>query len=538
MLLVSAPAFADLGESGYYRAQSAKTERYAYLLDNTGSYNTSTTSADVFALGLFSGFLRASSDPASVFYITKVSEKNGIATCDIGGQGTSIHSFLDTYVKLWKKDVFNGKQAYWLYAENSGMVKYLGDIEDVMSEEEGYPSAEAKGEFRLWWIDPISATSSDSYFGIAPTLNTGGKYYYPFYAAFGYNAYSDGVKFYTINKIENGVAVLKPVDGVVPEATPVIVECKHPLAVDNKLNVGPSGNKANVSGNLLGGVYFDNTSKKHYNRTKYDKNTMRILTVKNGELTFETSSSLEFLPRNQAYLKVPAGTPADLKVMTESEYAAYLENLNKKEEITAITIFPSSLSLEKGATESLMAVTTPDDPANPDLTWTSSDKSVATVDKDGKVTAVGGGSATITVSADNGIKATANVTVKVMPTGLTISNDYIEVMEGGQYQLSATVTPADCTETYVSWSSSDKEVATVDFFGLVTVHKEGKATITAKTSNGITATCTLNALSGVDEVIVSEEAEVYDLQGNRVKEMQKGQVYIMRLNGTSVKVTK
>lgn len=622
LLAAAVTASADFTDSGYYRAQNAKSGRYAYLLDNKGSYNTHTSSADVQALELYSGFLRASSDPATVFYITKEAENTsrGIYTIDIAGQGTSIHEFLDAYLKLWKQKEYDGKMSYLLYAEKSGMVKYVGDILHS-DDDKGYASADAKNDDRLWWCDRISASSSDSYFGIAPTLTAGGKYYYPLYAAFDYSAYSAGVKFYTISKVENGVAVLNQLSGVVPSGTPVIVECNHPLATDNRLDVGASGSKADVSGNKLGGVYFNNDDVIHTNRVKYDKNTMRILNVKDGKLVFDSPSTLEYLPRNQAYLKVASGTASDVKIMTEEDYAKYLEQLeHEKNLISAISITPSSASVEKGSAAVLTASTTPAKPSNPDLTWSSSNTSVATVDANGKVTAVAAGSATITVASDNGVKATAtinvtvspasisldktdvilekgsvesitasvgpsdctdksvtwtvgdssvatvdneglvaavgagktiitaktsngktataNVTVVVSATGVQLNASDVDVIPESTYQLVATVLPDDCTDKSVTWTSSDPMIATVDGGGLVDVLKEGRVVITVTTANGLTASCTLNSLSGVDQVLALPDVEIYDIHGNRVDAMQRGQVYVIRLNGSSIKVTK
>lgn len=496
MLVSVMPAFADYSGTGYYRTQNATTGRYAYLLDNTGHYDVSTSSADVLALALYSGFLRASSDPASVFYYTTKEENTnkGLYTVDIAGQGTSLYQFLEAYMKMMKFKAIDGKMAYLLYGEKSGMVKYLGDIRssDV---EEGYPSIDAGGSDRYWWIDPLSDPSSDSYFGIAPTLTAGGKYYYPFYAAFDYSAYSSGVKFYIISKVENGVAVIKPLSGVVPAATPVIVECSKPLATDNRLNIGPSGSKADVSGNKLGGVYFDNPMKTHFNRTKYNKDTMRILTVKDGKLAFHTPSDLEYLPRNQAYLKVASGTAKDLKVMTEDEYAKYLEQLEyEKNQISAITLTPASANVEKGATLTLTAKTTPEKPNNPTLTWTSSNAAVATVDASGKVTAVAPGTATITASSDNNVKATATIKVIISPTAISLDKTSVTIEKGASATLTATLSPSDCTEKTITWTSDKTSVATVDANGKVTAVGVGSAVITAKTSNGKTATTAVSVI--------------------------------------------
>lgn len=322
-------AMAELNGDGYYRVQNALTKRYAYLMDNRGSFDPQTTSADVQALHLYSGFVRASSDPASVFYLNNV---NG-SSYNIAGQGTSLYGFLGEYLKIIKGKSIDGIQSYYAYASKSGFTKYLGDIRSDLSSERGNPSVDAKGDDRLWYIDAISNTGDNNYFGIAPTLTAGGKYYYPFYAGFPFAAYSSDMNFYVVSRIEPefGVVVISRLSGNVPASTPVIVECANPLATDNRLTIGPSGSNASVPSNYLRGVYFDNDMKTHYNRTPYDKNTMRSLAVENGKLVF-SKGDYEFCPRNQAYLLLPnaAACAVDTyQIMTDSEFDAYVDELTK-----------------------------------------------------------------------------------------------------------------------------------------------------------------------------------------------------------------
>lgn len=330
--LLAFPAFADLGADGFYRVQNAVTKRYAYLTDNRGSFDVSTSSADVNALQLWSGFLKASSDPASVFYISHITDTDSNYDYNISGQGTSIHAFLGIYLKIMKNKVFDGKQAYVAYASKQGFTKYLGDLRTDGDDEMGFPSADAKGDNRLWYIDAISDTSSDSYFGVCPTVTAGSKYYYPLFAAFPYTAYSPGLKFYIVSGIDTqfGIAILKEIKGRIPGGCAVIVECEHSLATDNRLSIG-YGDYADLYGTRLAGVYFDNnTNAIHWNRTPNNPYTMRLLTSVNGKLTFAVSD-LEYLPANQCYLSLNSEEEiavSNYTCMTEAEYMAYVGSLS------------------------------------------------------------------------------------------------------------------------------------------------------------------------------------------------------------------
>lgn len=323
-------SFAELNGNGYYRVQNALTKRYAYLFDNKGRVDDNTTTADVQALQLFSGFLRASSDPSSIFFVEKAENAGSGSYYDIAGQGTSIHGFLDEYVKIIKAKNYDNQQSYYIYATKSGASKYIGDRQPDISIEHGLATADGEKDMRLWYIHPVDASSDDSYFGIAPTITAGGKYYYPLYADFPFSAYSEGVKFYYVSKVDHrvGIAVLKEVEGTVPAGKAVIVECLNPLATDNRLNIGASGNMADMNESKLKGVYFDNgvginPNNFHYNRTPYDKQTMRTLGVVDGKLSFVVGEE-EFLPRNQAYLQLENEKEyqvANYTLMSEEEYA-------------------------------------------------------------------------------------------------------------------------------------------------------------------------------------------------------------------------
>jgi len=142
------------------------------------------------------------------------------------------------------------------------------------------------------------------------------------------------------------------------------------------------------------------------------------------------------------------------------------------------------------------------------VTFTSSDPTIATVDENGKVTAVGTGEVTITVTTEDGQSATfvLNVQAKSEPevisvTGIELSESSLELTEGEGVTLSATVSPEDATNKNYTWSSSDPEVATVAD-GAVTALKEGSATITVTTEDGeFTASCVITVKAKEPEVV-------------------------------------
>ena len=149
--------------------------------------------------------------------------------------------------------------------------------------------------------------------------------------------------------------------------------------------------------------------------------------------------------------------------------------------VESVSFKGSTVSLDLNETQQLEWTINPENAANTNVTFTSSDTSVATVDENGLVTAVGIGEATITVTTEDGQKTnTCLVFVDYADvTGVSISgNDSTTYRPGQTVDLDATVAPENANDE-VTWSSSDESIATVDENGVVTFIKEGSVTITA-----------------------------------------------------------
>ena len=156
--------------------------------------------------------------------------------------------------------------------------------------------------------------------------------------------------------------------------------------------------------------------------------------------------------------------------------------------VTSVTLNKTSTSLKVGETLTLTATVKPDDATDKTITWDSSDSSVATV-RDGVVTAIKLGSATITAKAGDK-SATCSITVVPTPvTSITLDKTSASLKVGETATLTATVKPDDVTDKTVIWSTSDASIASVSN-GIVTAIKVGTATITAKAGEK-TATCSI-----------------------------------------------
>ena len=165
--------------------------------------------------------------------------------------------------------------------------------------------------------------------------------------------------------------------------------------------------------------------------------------------------------------------------------------------VTGLSIIPAADTLGINSTLQLNARIEPNGASNQNISWSSSDTTVAKVSSTGLVTGVAEGSATITATTeDGGFTAQSTVTVVfISVTGVKISLNSISVNIGATEQLTASVEPSNAVNQNINWSSSDTSLAAVDSTGLVTGVSKGTATITVTTEEGgFTAQCTVTVI--------------------------------------------
>ena len=148
--------------------------------------------------------------------------------------------------------------------------------------------------------------------------------------------------------------------------------------------------------------------------------------------------------------------------------------------LESISLDDNSIELVPNGEHTFVATKNPTDTTDSrNVTWESSDATIASVDNTGKVTAKKAGTATITASIGT-IKANAAVKVLKMIDSVAMSDPEATLNKNDTKELSVIVNPNDTDEKYtITWKSSDESVATVDANGKVTAKKGGNATITA-----------------------------------------------------------
>lgn len=152
-------------------------------------------------------------------------------------------------------------------------------------------------------------------------------------------------------------------------------------------------------------------------------------------------------------------------------------------------------------------------PANAEytLTWSISDKYVATISQDGLLTGKSAGAADLKVKADNGVYAMLRVVVsEPKPTSVSVSPSSVTLTEGQSRYLTATVYPSNASQL-VTWTSSNANIASISSSGKVTAVNAGTAIITAKTSNGKSATCTVTCKAAIPDLTISDKDGITSL---------------------------
>ncbi len=187
---------------------------------------------------------------------------------------------------------------------------------------------------------------------------------------------------------------------------------------------------------------------------------------------------------------------------------------DKPTPVEGVSFAEATVSIAKGSTKQLVYKISPLTATNQKVSWKSSDATVASVSETGLVTANAAGTATITVTTEDGKKtATCTVTVTEKPvetvavTGVTLNKTAASLLVGATETLTATVNPTNATNKAVTWSSSNAAVATVSAAGVVTAVSNGTATITVTTADGKkTATCTVTVITPVTGVTLNKTA--------------------------------
>ena len=159
-------------------------------------------------------------------------------------------------------------------------------------------------------------------------------------------------------------------------------------------------------------------------------------------------------------------------------------------EVQSVKVTAEKTELKVGETTKAKAVITPENATDKSVTWTTSDETVVTVDKDGNITAKKAGKAEVIATSSNGKAGKVEITVvkeepeDVAVTEVKVTAEKTELKVGETTKAKAVITPENATDKSVTWTTSDETVVTVDKDGNITAKNAGKAEVIATSSNG------------------------------------------------------
>ena len=175
------------------------------------------------------------------------------------------------------------------------------------------------------------------------------------------------------------------------------------------------------------------------------------------------------------------------KVKSSFTLHAKWEN-NNTADVEGVELDQNEVALLPGDSMPLIVNVLPSDARDQTVKWSSSDEDIVTVDEYGNIKAIAIGSATVTVTTNEGdFEAKCRVVVSkyvVKVTGLDVEEESIELASGEKVRVKTTVSPNNATNTGLIWKSDDPSVATVSSTGLITGVKKGTTVVSATTKDG------------------------------------------------------
>lgn len=215
----------------------------------------------------------------------------------------------------------------------------------------------------------------------------------------------------------------------------------------------------------------------------------------NKSVTYKSSNEEIATVDANGVVTAVKGGECDIIVTTVERQLTALCHITVIEYLSTITLDRTFTYINIGSYTDLVATTTTDTATNKTILWKTANSGIATVDDNGRVTAVAYGTTVITAEAADGGGARATCVVQVVEpvTSISVNPTELHLLAGDTYMLNTTVSPANATVKLLSWSSSNETVATVDADGEITAVAGGKCRIIATSTDGnnVTAYCTV-----------------------------------------------
>ena len=242
--------------------------------------------------------------------------------------------------------------------------------------------------------------------------------------------------------------------------------------------------------------------------------------AKNQEVIWKsTNTTVATVDENGIVTLKKSGQTAIIVTSRVDASISAICNLEITKSVTGVKLDTTTHEMFVGETYRITYTISPTGASNAQVSWSSSNSSVASVDQSGLVSAKGVGTTVIMIKTkDGGYTAICTINVGRVATAIKLDVTSLVLNTGEYYFLEATLTPADTTDKTVQYESSDTKVAVVSKKGKITAKKSGACVIMAKTKSGSMAYCAVTVMQGVTGMELSED--VLELAVGETYEME------------------
>lgn len=223
--------------------------------------------------------------------------------------------------------------------------------------------------------------------------------------------------------------------------------------------------------------------------------TISPTTAANQEVSWESSDDTVVSVDNEGNIEALSSGTATITCSADenpdSVYATLVVKVYPDPSSVTLDTYDAELILGASSSDKTITLTATIDTGDEDIsestytkTWTSSDTSVATVDSNGKVTAVSAGTAVIRCTVTESVYVECTITVSQRITSLSITADSTKLYINNPVTVTAAISPETASNTELTWSSSDETIAVVSSDGVITPKATGSVTIKCEATDG------------------------------------------------------
>ena len=203
--------------------------------------------------------------------------------------------------------------------------------------------------------------------------------------------------------------------------------------------------------------------------------------------------------------EIPAVNDNEIK-MPETEYVAV--------EDIVVSEFKDSMYVDE--TQNISPTVFPSDATDQRFTYSTSNQSVARIDRLGKITAVGGGTCYVNVEC-GGLTVSYSLRVKIKTESISVKSRYIVLKPGQQFGLEAKVSPPGASQV-IKYKSQDEDVASADENGIITANDNGSTSIVISNED---YTMSVNVIVNTDGKVNADDSKTNDINDSSIKSQDK-----------------